>query len=89
MLLRERSDEQPRARLVVCGFVVSANYIASENVRKSFFHMCAVTVGTDVYSCEVRIHLPDTVGSREQHSQLYTDKVDFHMYLRPVHAAAI
>ena len=33
-----------------------------EVVRKSFFHMCAVTVGTDVYSCEVRIHLLTPLG---------------------------
>ena len=31
-------------------------------VRASFSYMCAVTVGTDVYSCEVRIHLLTPLG---------------------------
>ena len=31
-------------------------------LRASFSYMCAVTVGTDVYSCEVRIHLLTPLG---------------------------
>ena len=44
--------------------------------------MCAETVGTDVYSCEVRIHLLTPLGvGNNIHSYNYTDKIDFHMYL--------
>ena len=46
--------------------------------------MCAVTVGTDVYSCEVRIHLLTPLGVGNEHSHLYTDNFDFHMYSVPL-----
>jgi hypothetical protein len=45
-------------------------------VWASFSYMCAVTVGTDVYSCEVRIHLLTPLGvGNNIHSYIRTKSI--------------
>ena len=45
-------------------------------IRASFSYMCAVTVGTDVYSCEVRIHLLTPLGvGNNIHSYIRTKSI--------------
>ena len=45
-------------------------------VRESFSYLCAVTVGTDVYSCEVRIHLLTPLGvGNNIHSYIRTKSI--------------
>ena len=45
-------------------------------LRKSFSYMCAETVGTDVYSCEVRIHLLTPLGiGNNIHSYIRTKSI--------------
>ena len=45
----------------------------NDKVRVSFFYLRAVTVGTDVLYCEVRIHLLTPLGVRNNiHSKIRT-----------------
>ena len=62
----------------------------SRELWVSVSYLCAVTAGTDVYSCEVRIHLLTPLGvGNNIHCNIRTRSNFIHMYLRPLHAAAI
>ena len=65
-------------------------FVVSVILWVSFSYMCAVTVGTDVYRCEVRIHLLTPLGvGNNIHIYIRTMSNFICICARYIHAAAI